>query len=175
MTEVINNYMNDKLPKRKNIRLKEYDYSLEGYYFITICTKDRKEILGQIKPVGVALLGDPKEKTIEQIDLKNEGKIVKKHINNCNKIFDNIFIDEYVIMPNHIHLIIVLSNGSPRSATPTIPKIINAYKSIVTKEIGYPIWQRNYYEHVIRNEKEYYEIKKYIQNNIINWEMDKYF
>jgi len=78
-------------------------------------------------------------------------------------------------MPNHIHLIIALSNGSPRSATPTIPKIINAYKSIVSKEIGYSIWQRNYYEHVIRNEKEYYEIKNYIQNNIINWEMDKYF
>jgi len=78
-------------------------------------------------------------------------------------------------MPNHIHFIIELSDGAPRTAPPTVPKIINAYKSIVSKEIGYSIWQRNYYEHVIRNEKEYYEIKNYIQNNIINWEMDKYF
>ena len=161
--------MNNKPLQRKNVRLKHYDYSLEGYYFITICTKNRKEILGKIN-VGVALLGDP-----NKIDLTKAGNTVKKHINNCNKISDNIFIDEYVIMPNHIHFIIVLKNGSPKSATPTIPKIINAYKSIVTKEIGYPIWQRNYYEHIIRNEKEYYEIKRYIKNNIIKWEADKYY
>ena len=140
-----------------------------NYYFITICTKNRKEILGKIN-VGVALLGDP-----NKINLTKAGNTVKKHINNCNKISDNIFIDEYVRMPNHIHFIIVLKNGTPRSDTPTIPKIINAYKSIVTKEIGYPIWQRNYYEHIIRNEKEYYEIKRYIKNNIIKWEADRYY
>ncbi|MBR6504216.1 MAG: hypothetical protein IKT41_00590 [Clostridia bacterium] len=63
-------------------------------------------------------------------------------------------------------------NGSPKSATPTISKIINSYKSIVTKEIGYQIWQRNYYEHIIRNEKELYAIIEYIQNNPINWRKD---
>lgn len=89
--------MNNKLPKRKSIRLKEYDYSLEGYYFITICTKNRKEILGHIKPVGVALLGDPKEKTIEQIELTNEGKIVNKHINNCN--IEQLSVKEYPNVP----------------------------------------------------------------------------
>ena len=105
--EVIRFLLNNKLSQRKNMRLKYYDYSLEGYYFITICTKHRKEILGKIN-VGVALLGDPNKKIIKQIDLTREGDIVNKHINNCNKIFNSIFIDEYVIMPNHIHFIIAI-------------------------------------------------------------------
>ena len=66
-------------------------------------------------------------------------------------------------------------NRSPRGATPTIPIIINSYKSMVTKEIGYSIWQRNYYEHIIRNEKEYLEIKEYIIRNPVKWEKDEYF
>lgn len=162
--------MKDSLPKRKNIRLKSYDYSLEGYYFITICIKKRLGLLGKIN-VGVALQGDP-----NIINLSKEGEIVKKHIENCSKKITNILIDEYIIMPNHIHLIIALTNnGSPRTATPTIPKIINSFKSIVSKEIGYAIWQRNYYEHVIRNKKEYLMIKQYIINNLYNWEEDKYY
>ena len=110
------------LPKRKQIRLKEYDYSKEGYYFITICTKNRENILGKIekinidknckRPVGVALQGDPK------IKLTKEGKIVRKHIENCNKKFDNIFINEYIIMPNHIHMIIEISNRGAEDCAP---------------------------------------------------------
>ena len=101
--------MQEKSPHRKQIRLKGYDYSAEGYYFITICTQNRKPILGKIInnqnkliSAGVAPLGDPK------IKLTTEGKIVKKYIENYNKKFDNIFIEEYIIMPNHIHIIINL-------------------------------------------------------------------
>lgn len=108
--------MKDNLPKRKNIRLKSYDYSLEGYYFITICIKERLGLLGKIN-VGVALQDDPNISNI--ITLSKEGEIVKKHIENCNKKITNILIDEYIIMPNHIHLIIALTNnGSPRTETP---------------------------------------------------------
>ena len=160
--------MKDSLPQRKNIRLKYYDYSLEGYYFITICTKNRVEMLGNIN-VGVALQGDPK------IKLSIEGIIVNKYIEECNKKLRDVLIDEYIIMPNHVHLIIILKNGAPRTAPPTIPKIINSLKSIITKEIGYSIWQRNYYEHVIRDEKEYLLIKQYIINNPYNWKDDKYY
>lgn len=131
----------NELPQRKQVRLKEYDYSQEGYYYITICTKDRKQILSkilckktcinnkQIKPktVGVALLGDP------QIKLTKEGKIVKKHIENCNKKFKNIKINNYIIMPNHIHLIIELLERVAEDADPYNTKNnkfiqINCYK-----------------------------------------------
>ena len=116
--------MQNQLPQRKQIRLKYYDYSETGYYFITICTKDRKQILSKIinesefeknrKLVGVALLGDPQKKII----LTKQGMIVEKHIKNCNTKFDNLFIDEYVIMPNHIHLIIVLAERVAQECDP---------------------------------------------------------
>ena len=149
--------MKNNLPQRKNIRLKYYDYSTAGLYFVTICIKNRREILGKIKD--------------NYIKLTKEGYIVRKNIINIEKIFEGIIIDEYVIMPNHIHMLIELDgqNGV------TLSRIINQYKGVVTKQIGYSIWQKLYYEHVIRNEKEYYIIKEYIKNNVISWEKDKYF
>ena len=93
-------------------------------------------------------------------------------------------IDKYVIMPNHIHMIIINSaiigametgeqkTGAPKTAPPTgmnIPKLMNSFKSIVTKQIGYSIWQRNYYERIIRDDKEYYNICEYIQQNPLKW------
>lgn len=154
----------NNLPQRKQLRLKGYNYNNNGYYFITICTKNRKKLLSKIN-VGVAAHSGPK------IELTNIGKIIKKYIQNYNLKFKNIRIDEYIIMPDHIHLIIKLF-GSPKAATPTISNIINSFKTLITKEIGYSIWQRNYYEHIIRNEKEYLEIIEYIYNNPIRW-MDK--
>lgn len=150
----------NNLPQRKNVRLKEYEYN-NGYYFVTICVKNRKEILSKIN-VGGAAFSAP------QIELTNIGKIVEKYIQNYNLKFKDIRVDKYIIMPDHIHLIIKL-NGSPKAATPTIPNIINSYKSLVTKELGYSIWQRNYYEHIIRNEKEYLKTIEYIYNNPIRW------
>ena len=120
------------------------------------------------KIVGVVVHGDPK------IILTDEGKIVQKNIEKCNNI-KNTRIDEYIIMPNHIHIIIKLQNGSPWTTTPTISQIIISFKTVITKEIGYSIWQRNYYEHIIRNEDEYLKIREYIINNPYNWEKDKYY
>lgn len=110
--------MNYNLPQRKNLRLKYYDYSLEGYYFITICIKDRLNLLGRIN-VGVALQGDPN--TLNKVNLSEEGKIVKKHIENCNKKIKNVLIDEYIIMPNHIHLIMVLIKRVTEDCDPYNP------------------------------------------------------
>ena len=146
--------MKKNLPQRKNIRLKYYDYSTPGLYFVTICIKNRREILGHIK--------------YNDIKLTKEGYIARKNI---KKIFEGITIDEYVIMPNHIHMLISLDGQNEV----TLSRIIKQYKGVVTKQIGYSIWQKLYYEHVIRNEKEYYIVKEYIRNNIINWEKDKYF
>ena len=91
------------LPQRKHTRLKNYDYSNNGYYFVTICTKDKKPILGKIveqNTVGRDALIPP------NIILSNIGEIVEKYINNTNNIYENIIIDKYVIMPNNVHLII---------------------------------------------------------------------
>lgn len=150
--------MKKNLPTRKEIRLKDYDYSNENMYFITICIKDRLEILGKI---------------IEEndIELTKEGNIAKYNINEIEKIYDNVIIDEYIIMPNHIHILLLINhkNGT------TISTIIKHYKANVSREITYSIWQKSFYEHIIRNEKEYLKIKEYIRNNIINWKNDKYF
>ena len=146
---------------RKRNRLIEYDYSKEGYYFVTICTKDKKKILSKILCRGEHC----------SPELIQFGKVAEKYINAINKIYKNIIVDEYIIMPNHIHLLI----GIYKKGNKSIPEIIRQYKGMVTKEIGYSIWQKSFYEHIIRNEKEYLAIKQYIINNPVNWIYDKYF
>lgn len=141
----------------KTIRLKDYDYSKEGMYFITICIKDRKELLGNI--------------TNDKINLTKEGIIAEENIKNIEEIYSNIRIDGYVIMPNHIHMLLEIKNKNDI----TVSKIIKHYKTNVSREITYSIWQKSFYEHIVRDEKEYLKITEYIQNNVINWEKDKYF
>ena len=150
--------MQKKLPIRKKLRITEYYYSRENIYFITICIKDRLELLGKII----------KENYIE---LTQEGKIVKYNINKIEELYDNAIIHEYIIMPNHIHMLLEIKNKK----NVTISKMIKHYKANVSREITYSIWQKSFYEHIVRNEKEYLKITEYIQNNIINWKKDKYF
>lgn len=149
--------MKRNLSTRKIIRLQGYDYSAENIYFVTLCIKDRIELLGKIEN--------------ENIKLSIEGNIVKKTIHLVEQIYPNLTIDEYVIMPNHIHFLISINyaNGI------TISKVIKHFKTIISKELSYSIWQKSFYEHIVRNEKEYLKIKEYIRNNIINWAKDKYF
>ena len=150
---------NLELHKRHSIRIPEYDYSTPNSYFITICTNKRQCILSKICDNSNNYLLD-------------FGKIIDRHIKKCKEKYEDISIDNYVIMPNHIHLIITIKQGQPWATAPTIATIISTLKTMVTKEIGYSIWQRNYYEHIIRNEKEYLEIFEYIENNPINWKKD---
>ena len=147
--------MKEVLQVRKKNRLKYYNYSTEGMYFITICTKNRTEILGKI--------------INNNIILSQEGKMVKKYIEQIEKVYNGTYMDEYIIMPNHIHLIINIQKKMD------ISRIIKQYKMSVSKVLGYSIWQKSYHDHIIRNEKEYYIIKNYIQNNVTNWKQDKYF
>ena len=144
--------------KRKNIRLKDYDYSQEGMYFITICTENRIEILGKIKNESC-------------IKLTKQGTIVRDYIKKIEEIYKNTIIDEYVVMPNHILMNIQITKNNKVP----ISRIIKQYKMYVSKKVGYSIQQKLFYEHIIRNEKEYYKIKNYIQNNVVNWKKDKYF
>ena len=124
----------------------------------TICIKNRLEILGKIT----------KENGIE---LTPEGKIAKQNINKIEEIYENVIIDEYIIMPNHIHILLEIKYKN----VITISKIVKHYKTNVSREITYSIWQKSFYEHIIRNEKEYIRVKEYIQNNIMNWKEDEYF
>lgn len=149
-----------ELPKRKNIRLKNYDYSSPGTYFITICVKDRKAILSNI--VVGASIARPKE-----IQLTQYGEIVEIAINNIPKHYPIISVDNYIIMPDHIHLLLRIhcdSNGLPTSA-PKINKVIQQTKGIITKQIGFSIWQKSYNDHIVRGLDDYKNIWEYIENN----------
>ena len=150
--------MKNILPIRKRLRINNYDYSKENMYFITICIKNRRELLGKINSKN-------------HMKLAYKGNVVEKYINLIEKTYGNVLIDEYVIMPNHIHMIILINNKTEI----TISRIIKQYKTLVSKRIGYSIWQKSFYDHIIRNEEEYLKIKEYIQNNVQNWKKDKYF
>jgi len=146
-----------ELQKRKRNRLENYDYSQNGAYFITICVKDRKEILSKIKK------GDLEKSP--SVILTHYGNTIEKFINNVSEI------EKYVIMPDHIHMIIRINNGSMWASTPTkrIGSIVRSIKTLTTKEIGETIFQRSFYDHIIRNEKDYVETMKYIENNPIKY------
>ena len=164
------NIMDKQLPKRKNMRLPEYDYSNSGYYFITICTVNRKNIFSEIVGQGLA----PAE-----IKLTEIGKIAINQLFDLEKRYSNVKIDKYVIMPNHIHLILIIKSTAGASPCPTVSDIICAYKSLTTREcrVFYPvnIWQKSFYDHIIRDENDYLRIWEYIDTNPQKWPEDKYF
>ena len=162
------------LPKRKPTRLKGYDYSTPGAYFITICTKDRKELLSNI------IVGDGVPYVPKNI-LTQYGKIADKYINQMSEFYDNIFVDKYVIMPNHIHLILLIKDsvsGTSRTPSPTnsvTAKFVSSFKRFCNKEYGENIWQRLSNDHIIRGEKDYQKIWEYIDTNVIRWEKDCFY
>ncbi len=161
----------ENLPNRKSVRLENYDYSQNGTYFITICTKYRKRLLSKII-VGDGILDVPK--TI----LTKQGKIADKYVNQMNDFYDNVSVDKYVIMPNHIHLLLTVKNGTSRTPSPTnstISKYIGSFKRFTNKEFDENIWQRSFYEHIVRNTEDYLNIFEYIQNNPLNWNKDNYY
>ncbi len=145
---------------------------MNGAYFITICTKDRfpylSEIIDAPENVGAAALGRP------WVRLTEIGGIVDKNILLINEKYEFASVPKYIIMPDHIHMILNISEpqndehgGRPRAASPTknVSLIVNALKTISTKQIGFSIWQRSYYDHIIRGEGEFAEIWRYIENN----------
>ena len=151
---------------RKPIRLKGYDYSSQGMYFITICTKDKHCILCDI--VGATVPGRPHtELTAIGIHINNSIRFY-----NANKI---ILIDKYVIMPNHIHMIIVINRETGDRGRSPLQNIVRSFKSYVTKQIGFSIWQRSFHDHIIRDEQDYLRIAEYIENNPVKWTEDIYY
>ena len=157
------------LPQRKPIRLKNYDYSSAGVYFITVCTDKRKNFFWS--DVGANIVR-PYEKL-----LSDYGIIAKNAVEIIPEKYDCISIDNYVIMPNHIHFLIRINgNNSGRTMfAPTISQVIKQYKGAVSKEIGFSIWQKGFYDHIVRCENDYNEIFDYIERNPDEWQNDKLF
>lgn len=193
------NRLNPEGHHRRSIRLKGYDYSLAGSYFFTICTQGKEKIFGEINDNGTIL--------------NNAGKMVEQWLIAMKNKFNNVCLNEYVIMPNHLHCIISLpdveTNARERANTWVRPydsdenmanvgadlcvcpspnklsEIIQWFKTMTTNEYIkgvkngiYPvfnkrIWQRNYYERIIRNQKEFDTISEYIINNPSNWLTDE--
>ena len=153
--------------KRKQIRLTHYDYSHPGAYFITICTAGREKLFWEAdekncEPGGTAVGAACGRPPLSEIGVK-----LDREIQNLSTVYEFVCVDKYVIMPDHIHMIITISQreaGRPQAA-PTISRIINQFKGAVTKAVGRPIWQKGYYDHVIRNEQDYLDIWDYIDTN----------
>ena len=161
--------MENRLPQRKHPRLEHYDYSTAGAYYITICTHNRQCLLSRIVEGGLA----PAE-----VQYSAYGKIAAEQLFQLEKRYPSLRIDQYVIMPNHIHAILILCEAVGTSPRPTITDIICAYKSLTTRECkkAHPIdklFQTSFYEHVIRGREDYDEIAEYIVNNPKQWELDK--
>lgn len=160
---------NDVLPKRKSIRLNGYDYSSCGAYFVTLCTKDKKKLFWN--SVGANCVR-PNEPPLSEI-----GKTVDYEINKISTIYNAVIIDKYVVMPNHIHMIIMIlsdEHGRPQVA-PTVSRLVKQFKGSISKQVGFPVWQRSYHDHIIRNQSDYDEIWQYIDENPLKWKLDCYY
>ena len=159
--------------RRKSIRLKEYDYSSAGWYFVTICVQKRECVLGHVSK-GDAVLS--------QI-----GRTVRECWEWLPQQYPYVDLDECVIMPNHLHGIIIINDNRRKGGSRTAPTevkslggLIGAFKTVSTKRVRQeygsyagPLWQRSYYEHVIRNDADLIRIRQYIINNPACWDTDE--
>ncbi len=152
---------------RKSNRLKEYDYSQGGYFFITTCIKDRKDILGVIDKGNCRL--------------NRFGNLVKDVLLELPKRFSYIEIDYYVVMPDHVHFIIIIDpSESKKQKIKSLSEIIGAFKTMSSKQIHLGgledfRWQRSFYDRIIRNEKELFLIRRYIEQNPLRLEIAREF
>jgi REP element-mobilizing transposase RayT len=172
--------------RRRSIRLPAYDYRWPGAYFVTICTPERSCLFGGVTSGAVVL--------------NATGRIVESCWQAIPTHFPNVILDEFVVMPNHVHGIVILAEADrsavgAQHAVPlqreslrqfqkppaeSLSSVIGSFKSASTRQInllrgtsGAPVWQRNYYEHVVRNEEDLQAIRQYIRDNPAQWAMDE--
>lgn len=151
------------LPKRKHIRIEDFDYSSPGAYFITICTANREKIFWCNRRGD---LWSP-----ANVPLSDIGITVDNEIQKLNTVYTVVRVDKYCIMPDHIHMILSIdsdADGRPQVA-PTISRVMKQFKGSVTKQVGRPVWQKSFYDHGIRNQQDYNEIWEYIENNPLKY------
>ena len=167
-------------PSRKQNRLPDYDYSQEGSYFVTLCTHNRARLFEMEMPVGndLCVVPDNENGTAHRPCPAGENQIIHKWIRETENKFPNVTIDKYVVMPDHLHLIVTIKE---RHAGCSLPDVMCFFKTMTTNEyirgvkdgILLPfdgkLWQKSYYDHVIRNQQDYNEIWEYIENNPAKW------
>ncbi len=153
-----------KIHHRRSIRLKGYDYSQAGAYYVTIVAWRREHVFGDIVNA--------------EMQLNKFGQIVQYAWYDLPKHYPHVELDTFCIMPNHVHAIIVL-NDDPAVKRHPLSEVVRAFKSFSARRInslrnsqGIPVWQRNYYEHIIRNHEDYLSKSNYIMDNPLNWEND---
>ena len=158
-----------ELPKRKQNRLTEYDYSTPNAYFITVCTHDRKNLFW----TDVGAINDRPE----NVPLTGLGLIVRQAIRDIPTHYPAVTVDHFVIMPNHIHLLLQINTDADGRSmiAPTISTVMRLMKGTVSKQAGFSVWQKGFYDHVVRNENDYLQIGNYIAGNPGKWAEDKLF
>lgn len=170
---------------RKNPRLSGYDYSRDGIYFVTICTADRQSLLGTIRPAvgGDAHIAPPSPGTsvsvggdayiapsltdsTAAVDLTPLGRVVEKYLRSMPGV------EKYVVIPDHVHILVRIADGPMKASAPTasLPQLIRSLKGLCTKAAGHPIWQRGYYDHIIRDENDFLRCWKYLDENPVSWQ-----
>ena len=170
-------------PSRRSIRLKNYDYSTPGAYFVTVCTREKRCILSRVvKPSGDAV---EEQLAAPAVVLTKAGRIVDEQIRLLPERFPSLSVDRFVVMPNHIHLLLTISahaGGASSAPTaenrrrPDITHVVQVLKSQSSRLSGdAPLWQRSFYDHVVRSEAEYREIAEYIAVNPARWAEDRFY
>lgn len=149
-------------PKRKSTRIPNYDYSTQNYYFVTICTHEKRCIFGAPEKPNYF------------------GKIAGDYLSRIPEIYPDVQIEKYVVMPNHVHGILILGVGAGEKNLPRLTEVIGKYKAAVTKKIHesqplLSVWQRSFHDHIIRNQPEFEKIWNYIEGNPSKWEEDCFF
>ena len=149
-------------PVRKSPRMSFFDYASSHYYFVTICTHEKKCIFGYTD------------------NLSRYGQIAADSITRISAHYSSVAVDKFVVMPNHIHMILIIGCDPDKKENPSLDQVVGAYKSGVSREIhkiGYtfPVWQRSFHDHVIRNQKDYERIWAYIDTNPMRWETDCFY
>jgi len=165
-----------RLPERKHTRLKHYDYSQNGMYFLTICAAESRCLFAHVR-VGGGVPDAP------WVTLTKYGMAIKERLEEMNRVYGHVVLLKYVIIPNHIHILLQVEDrpsGTPAPterdrANQTIPAFVSTLKRMTNRTCGVPLWQRGYHDHVVRNEADYLRIWNYIDANPAKWAEDKYY
>lgn len=149
---------------RRSIRLQGYDYTQGGAYFVTICTKNRACLLGRVVDGKIAM--------------NDAGQMVQSVWDGLRERFPTVALDQFVVMPNHVHGILILVGAQFIAPNTSLGEIIRAFEAVATRQIRLAglqefRWQRNYYEHIIHDEKSLNRIREYIATNPLRWELDR--
>ena len=150
--------LSDNHPSRTPNRMARKDYSVNGAYFLTICTKERHELLGSIQG--------------GEMTLSENGTLAKSELEQLEKIYPSVLPECCVVMPNHVHLLIQLLN---HDLNPTVSRIVQQWKGAVSKKAGFPLWQEKFHDRVVDTAEGYRKIQRYIQQNPERWREDRFY